>query len=276
MTGNATSKASHGVSARSASGEPVSLPRGSHVVVVGAGFAGIGASERLIEAGYKVTQLEARDRIGGRAHTRQMGNFSADIGANWLRLSDNALLGYASENGLLGKRTNLNDAAVVRDGARSQVNAAVAYKLLERPLVGTYLWYRTRRFFGMRPQVASVQSLIGNVLSAAGADGCGVETLLKINYAADLEQLSGVVLLEEDTGSDDMNEPTVQGGMAALANALIDRAEPQLNERVLVISRTADGVLIKTDKREIGADAVIVTVSIGVLDPRGRRAGTRP
>lgn len=42
------------------------LPR---VVVVGAGFAGLACADELATAGYRVTVLEARHRVGGRVHT---------------------------------------------------------------------------------------------------------------------------------------------------------------------------------------------------------------
>ena len=40
------------------------------VVVVGAGAAGIAATRRLSQAGLGAIMLEARDRLGGRAHTK--------------------------------------------------------------------------------------------------------------------------------------------------------------------------------------------------------------
>jgi len=42
---------------------------GRKVIVVGAGFAGLAAAFELTTAGYDVTVLEARDRLGGRVHT---------------------------------------------------------------------------------------------------------------------------------------------------------------------------------------------------------------
>ncbi|NUT00447.1 MAG: FAD-dependent oxidoreductase [Sphingomonas sp.] len=56
-----------------ASAAEFALPRGSgngrSVVILGAGIAGLVSAYELQQAGYKVTVLEARDRVGGRAWT---------------------------------------------------------------------------------------------------------------------------------------------------------------------------------------------------------------
>ena len=79
------------------------LPRGSRVVVIGAGFAGIGAAELLLENGFQVELIEARSRIGGRAQTIPLGNTYADLGANWLAADrQNYLQAYAEAAGLIG------------------------------------------------------------------------------------------------------------------------------------------------------------------------------
>jgi len=83
------------------------------VVVVGAGFAGIGAARALHDAGVEVIVLEGRDRIGGRVHTVDVGGVRADVGASWLQHeASNGLLALARSLGLRAVRTDFADPLV--------------------------------------------------------------------------------------------------------------------------------------------------------------------
>src|SRR5437763_1602108 len=53
---------------------------GKSVVVLGAGIAGLVSAYELRRAGYRVTVLEARDRIGGRVWTVRGGDSIEQIG----------------------------------------------------------------------------------------------------------------------------------------------------------------------------------------------------
>jgi monoamine oxidase len=53
-------------------------------VVIGGGFAGLAAADRLLAAGASVHLLEARDRVGGRVCTVDLGGTPIDIGGQWL------------------------------------------------------------------------------------------------------------------------------------------------------------------------------------------------
>lgn len=55
-----------------------------HVVVIGAGFAGLIAARELQTAGISCEILEARDRIGGRAWTVERMGRKIEMGATWV------------------------------------------------------------------------------------------------------------------------------------------------------------------------------------------------
>jgi lysine-specific histone demethylase 1 len=59
-----------------------------HVVIVGAGIAGIMAAHKLTQLGYKVTMLEARHRTGGRIFTDVNSGYAVDLGASILTGAD--------------------------------------------------------------------------------------------------------------------------------------------------------------------------------------------
>lgn len=54
------------------------------VVVVGAGLSGLAAAELLEGSGLEVVVLEARDRVGGRLRTTEVGGTDFDVGGQWV------------------------------------------------------------------------------------------------------------------------------------------------------------------------------------------------
>jgi len=76
------------------------LPASIEVAVIGAGAAGLSAARRLGAARVATVVLEARDRIGGRAHTVACEGFGLDLGCGWLHSADgNVLAAEACEAG---------------------------------------------------------------------------------------------------------------------------------------------------------------------------------
>jgi monoamine oxidase len=66
-----------------------SLPSSVDVAIIGAGAAGLGAANALKNSGLSVIVLEARGRVGGRAHTIQPApNVTFDVGCGWLHSAD--------------------------------------------------------------------------------------------------------------------------------------------------------------------------------------------
>ena len=58
------------------------------VLVVGAGIAGLTVANALTQAGVECVVLEARDRIGGRLHTVDVGGYPVELGGSWIHTPD--------------------------------------------------------------------------------------------------------------------------------------------------------------------------------------------
>jgi monoamine oxidase len=67
----------------SSSGSANAKPIG-RVLIVGAGMAGLTAANALRNAGVECVVIEARDRIGGRLWTRDVGGLAVDFGGSWI------------------------------------------------------------------------------------------------------------------------------------------------------------------------------------------------
>jgi monoamine oxidase len=69
-----------GIEARAATPPSLSGGRGKKVVILGSGVAGLTSAYELSKAGYDVTLLEARDRVGGRSYTARKGTQLTELG----------------------------------------------------------------------------------------------------------------------------------------------------------------------------------------------------
>ncbi|WP_320784281.1 protoporphyrinogen oxidase [Streptomyces sp. CRN 30] len=71
-----------------------------HVVVIGAGIAGLAAAHRLLGRGARVTVLEASDRVGGKLLAGEIEGVRVDLGAESLLARRPEAVGLAREAGL--------------------------------------------------------------------------------------------------------------------------------------------------------------------------------
>ena len=79
----------------------MSLPSDIDVAIIGAGAAGLGAAHALKHSGLSTIVLEARDRVGGRAHTILAApGITFDLGCGWLHSADqNSFVAIAEQLG---------------------------------------------------------------------------------------------------------------------------------------------------------------------------------
>jgi protoporphyrinogen oxidase len=68
-----------------------------HVIVLGAGLAGLSCAYELCKAGHKVTILEREPVPGGMSHSYQLGEFTVDHGPHRFHSRDKELLAHVHE-----------------------------------------------------------------------------------------------------------------------------------------------------------------------------------
>ena len=74
---------------------------GLRVAVVGAGFAGLAAADALAASGVDVIVFEARDRVGGRVWSSELGGGAViERGAEFILPGNDTMLGYVRRFGL--------------------------------------------------------------------------------------------------------------------------------------------------------------------------------
>jgi monoamine oxidase len=72
-----------------------------HIGIVGAGFAGMAAALELHDLDYKVTVIEARQRVGGRIWSTRLSNGEVvELGGEWIGSQDKHILGIVDRLGL--------------------------------------------------------------------------------------------------------------------------------------------------------------------------------
>lgn len=70
------------------------------VVVVGAGLSGLCAGRKLLRQGVDVKIVEARDRVGGRTWSQEIGQGRFDVGGQWIGPGQGRVKALADELGL--------------------------------------------------------------------------------------------------------------------------------------------------------------------------------
>lgn len=91
--------------------------RAKHCVVIGAGFAGLAAAYKLKNAGWTVTVIEARDRVGGRvfSHLDPNTGLLCELGAEWVGESHERLKALCHDFGIPLQKHQFED-RLLRDG----------------------------------------------------------------------------------------------------------------------------------------------------------------
>jgi polyamine oxidase len=247
----------------------------SSAVVVGAGLAGLAASQRLISHGWSVTVIEGTDRIGGRARTQHVdmgggGAIPIHPGAAWVHgIDGNPIRMLADQCGLSLVHPWPQTTASVAVGGASVTEQNQA--LIEADAYNILATLRARASASLASGEADrpMGPELG-LLSAGIADAqqrAAVKSYVDLHFeslmAADLSTLSF------HHGDEDYAFPGgdayVSGSLGLIPEHLASALDVRFGERVAAIHRSPDGIRVRTSNQEHVADVCVVTVPIGVL-----------
>jgi monoamine oxidase len=256
------------------------------VAVVGAGMAGLAASLELERAGRSFVVLEARDRVGGRLESIDIGGGNwVDVGGQWVGPTQDRLYGLARAHGAaifptwtagenlveLGGRLTRYTGTIPRLGPHVLADVSQAMLRLDRmaskvPLEAPWsapkaqqwdsqtAWSWMRRNMVTRSGREMLEIAVKAVWAAMPADVSFLHLLFYIASAGSLD-----LLLDTEGGA--QQDRFVEG-----AGTLAARVAAGLGDRVVLsapvrrIEWDANGVRVSADGVEVHAARAIVAV----------------
>src|SRR5712675_1712957 len=231
----------------------MTLPSEIDVAIIGAGAAGLGAARALENSGLSVVVLEARSRVGGRAHTIMAApDITFDLGCGWLHSAD--------KNSFVKIAERLNfEIDKTRPPWREQSHDA-GFPLKERAdfieAMDAFYDRAEEAAKSGRDSAASAYLELGNrwnpMIDAISTyvNGC---------------ELDSVSVLDMDAYEDTGINWRIRRGYGALMAAYGASCPLALNCQVTLIDHSGKRVRIETSRGRLSAGKVIVTVPTNLI-----------
>jgi monoamine oxidase len=216
----------------------------STCAVVGAGFAGLAAADTLAARGHEVTVFEARDRVGGRVHSKTLDNGATiELGAEFILPGHDVLRTTAHRLGLplYEKGTLYGDREPRPPVQREELLKAIAR--LHDAREGT---------------VAS--ALDGLRLPPAVRDALTARVEISTAYPASDQAAS--VLADSGTAFGDFPSHGIAGGNQRLATELARDLRVNMNTAVKRVTWTEHSVRV----HDADFDACVIAVPASVMN----------
>ena len=229
------------------------------VIVVGAGISGLAAAQKLSAKGFKVTILEAQDKVGGRLRSDRSLGIAFDEGASWIHgINGNPITDLAQKAGMTSyetldaSRKSYDIGGLLRNDALYQNTEDELYDILDSLMNSGSATQSFETVFNAQYPSHANDRLWKFFLSTYITFDTG-----------DLDRLSSLLYNQgEEYGG---AEKISTNGYDTIANYLANGLEVQLNQRVTKVDYTGDSVKVTHNGTTSEADYAIVTVPLGVL-----------
>ena len=247
---------------------------GERVIVVGAGMAGLVAARLLHDSGFKVTVLEARERLGGRTWTDDSLGAALDLGGSWVHgVEGNPLALWCAKLGVelienQGERLLIDDRATAktREGQRRR---AILGRAAFKTAIEWSSWKSRMLTAARGPRSISVKQAVEHLLHASWLPE--VDRLVVATFVEMSEGVQGApwdaISVEEwfpTEGLDRNGQP--KGGFRQLVDDAASGLDVRLATPVHRLAWSAAGVGATLKSGEtIAADRALVTVPLGLL-----------
>jgi monoamine oxidase len=237
--------------------DAMSLPSSVDVAVIGAGAAGLGAANALKNSGLSVIVLEARDRVGGRAHTiMAAADVTFDLGCGWLHSANqNSFVKIAGQFNFEIDKTlpPWRERAYGNAFPRAERDAFI--RALEEFYDRTEEGAKMARESG-RDSAANLYLEPGNRWNPM------IDAISTYINGCELDQVS---LLDMDAYEDTNINWRLRRGYGALIAAYGASCPLALDCNVALIDHSEKRVRIETSRGTLTADKVIITVPTNLI-----------
>lgn len=249
---------------------PEESPRAAHgaVIVVGAGIAGLVAARLLHESGFDVIVVEARERIGGRLWTDARLGFPCDLGASWIHdAAANPLTHWRRRTGIDAVQGPVGSRRFYVEGRLERLRP-----LMRRAWRGVgaaatraaRVTLQSRR----RDHLASLGDVMQPLIDSPRLPLFDRTLLAWITSASEFVEGAPAHLIDlrhwypsESNGANDLP----LGGYIQIADDAAHGLDIRLSSPVSRIEWGADVVRVHAGSELLEADAVILSVPLGVL-----------
>ena len=232
------------------------------VIVIGAGIAGVAATQRLAAAGMNVLLLEARERLGGRIFTQHHDGYPVELGAEFMHGRPPEIMNAAQAAGLKLAKTSGEFRSRIGGRWEDSENLMTEVdELFDKIPDGgpdqSFNAYLKSTKYSAEAKRQATRFVEG--FHAADPERVGVHWLVKATQAE--ESIDGDTSFRMQDGYSKLVD--------ALANGILDngkaKARVLLNTRVITVRWRPGDVVLETSQGEFRAPRALITLPLGVL-----------